>query len=75
MPQQNRHLAAILFTDIVGYTAMMQKDEQGAVAIIKRHHAVIGKHRGVSSRGGAQFLWRWLSLHLFQCHRSRALRD
>ena len=28
MEQQNRQLAAILFTDIVGYTAMMQKDEQ-----------------------------------------------
>jgi adenylate cyclase len=39
--QENRRLAAILFTDIVGYTSMMQKDEQGAVAIIKRHHAVM----------------------------------
>jgi class 3 adenylate cyclase len=28
MEQQNRQLAAILFTDIVGYTSMMQKDEQ-----------------------------------------------
>ena len=32
MEQQNRQLAAILFTDIVGYTAMMQKDEQNAVS-------------------------------------------
>ena len=41
MSPQHRHLAAILFTDIVGYTSMMQKDEQGAVAIIKRHHSVM----------------------------------
>jgi hypothetical protein len=27
MPDQNRQLAAILFTDIVGYTAMLQQDE------------------------------------------------
>lgn len=33
MQQQKRSLAAILFTDIVGYTAMMQKDEQNAVAM------------------------------------------
>ena len=39
--QQHRRLAAILFTDIVGYTSLMQKDEQGAVAIIKRHHSVM----------------------------------
>ncbi|HEX3166048.1 MAG TPA: hypothetical protein VHQ93_07280 [Chitinophagaceae bacterium] len=28
MQSQRRQLAAILFTDIVGSTAMMQKDEQ-----------------------------------------------
>ena len=41
MDHQNRHLAAILFTDIVGFTAMMQKDEIKAVDIIKRHNAVL----------------------------------
>src|SRR5687768_14251167 len=50
MQNQQRHLAAILFTDIVGYTAMMQKDEQKAVSLIKRHRAVIEKsvsdHKG-----------------------------
>src|SRR4030095_841931 len=35
MQQQNRQLAAILFTDIVGYTAMMQRDEQNAVAVTR----------------------------------------
>ena len=41
--QQNRHLAAILFTDIVGYTAMMQKDEKKAVNLIKAHRNVVEK--------------------------------
>ncbi len=40
---QQRHLVAILFTDIVGYTAMMQQDEMKAVATIKRYLAVL-KH-------------------------------
>ena len=43
MRNHNRHLAAILFTDIVGYTATMQKDEQTAIALIKRHKAVVEK--------------------------------
>lgn len=50
MQNQQRHLAAILFTDIVGYTAMMQKDEQKAVTVIKRHRVAIEKsvseHKG-----------------------------
>jgi adenylate cyclase len=43
MQQQQRHLAAILFTDIVGYTGMMQKDEALAVAVIRRYNAVLEK--------------------------------
>ncbi|HEY5405640.1 MAG TPA: adenylate/guanylate cyclase domain-containing protein [Ginsengibacter sp.] len=48
--QQNRQLAAILFTDIVGSTAMMQKDEQTAVAINKHYVDVlketVSTHKG-----------------------------
>jgi len=47
---QNRQLAAILFTDIVGSTAMMQKDEQAAVSLSKRYVAVLKQF--VSSHGG-----------------------
>ena len=36
-----RRLAAILFTDIVGYTAMMQQNETEALTIIKRYTAVL----------------------------------
>ncbi len=42
MPQ-SRQLAAIMFTDIVGYTAMMQQDEQKAVAVIKHYNATLEK--------------------------------
>src|SRR5258706_10381695 len=41
MPQPTRRLAAILFTDIVGSTTMMQKDEQHAVSINKRYVVVL----------------------------------
>ena len=37
MPEkQNRKLAAILFADIAGYTALMQKDEQTASTLLRR---------------------------------------
>lgn len=49
MPQ-HRQLAAILFTDIVGSTAIMQKDEQAAVSINKQYVAVmkqsVSNHEG-----------------------------
>jgi class 3 adenylate cyclase len=41
MDQHQRHLAAILFTDIVGYTSMMQENEVQAVSAIKRHNVVL----------------------------------
>jgi len=43
MEQQNRQLAAILFTDIVGYTAMMQKDEENALAVTRHYIAALRK--------------------------------
>ena len=36
-----RQLAAILFTDIVGYSAMMQKDEQRAIDLVRHHRTVL----------------------------------
>ena len=33
---QNRQLAAIMFTDIVGYTALMGHDEEKAFEILKQ---------------------------------------
>lgn len=50
MQNQSRHLAAILFTDIVGYTAMMQQNEPYAVSIMKRYTSVLQKN--VSAHSG-----------------------
>jgi adenylate cyclase len=43
MQNQHRQLAAILFTDIVNYTAMMQQDEARAVVVVKRYISVLQK--------------------------------
>jgi len=49
MPEDRRH-AAIMFTDIVGYTALMGKDEDKAFDMLKRNHSLhqdlIEKHNG-----------------------------
>ena len=37
---QTRKLAAIMFTDIQGYTAMMQQDEEQAIKIRERHRDI-----------------------------------
>ena len=39
----SRRVAAIMFTDIVGYTALMQKDEQAAMRLRNRHREVFEK--------------------------------
>jgi len=50
MPEDRRH-AAIMFTDIVGYTALMGKDEDSAFDMLRRNHFLhqdlIEKHSGV----------------------------
>ncbi len=38
--QKTRRLAAIMFTDIVGYTALMQQDEKAAAAVRENHRRV-----------------------------------
>ena len=40
---QSRHLAAIMFTDIEGYTAIMQQNEQQALSLRRRHREVLQK--------------------------------
>ncbi|GBD88971.1 transcriptional regulator HilA [bacterium BMS3Abin03] len=41
MPERRRQLAAIMFTDLVGYTAMMQENENRAKEIRDRHRKVL----------------------------------
>jgi adenylate cyclase len=43
MPETTRQLAAIMFTDIVGYTSLMSENEQLAISIVNRHQEVLEK--------------------------------
>ena len=49
-PQIERKLAAIMFTDIAGYTAQMSKDEAVAISLLNKQESVlkplIAKHNG-----------------------------
>jgi TolB-like protein/AraC-like DNA-binding protein/Tfp pilus assembly protein PilF len=45
--QKNRRISAIMFTDIVGYTALMRKDENSAVEMRARHRTEFKKHHAV----------------------------
>ncbi len=40
----DRRLVAIMFTDIVGYTSMMEKDENAAVEVIENHRRILEKY-------------------------------
>ena len=45
-----RRLSAIMFTDMVGYTALMQEDESNATTLRDRHRTVL--HEGIEARQG-----------------------
>ncbi|MBL7699883.1 MAG: hypothetical protein JNK79_17075 [Chitinophagaceae bacterium] len=48
---QHRQLAAIMFTDIEGYTAIMQRDEESALFLKDRHREVLQeKHNECNGR-------------------------
>lgn len=51
--QKHRKLVAIMFTDIVGYTSMMAKDEDSALNILQRH-------RDTTKLLVSQFNGKWL---------------
>ena len=50
MPEQTRQLAAIMFTDIEGYTALMQQNEEHAIKARDKHRRIFNstteKHNG-----------------------------
>jgi len=46
MNEKNRKLAAILFADIVGYTALMQKDEVAARQLLDKFYTTLNKTIG-----------------------------
>ncbi len=41
MMQTRRRLAAIMFTDMVGYSALAQADEANALAVLDRHNRLL----------------------------------
>ncbi len=43
MPESRRLLAAIMFTNIQGYTALMQEDEEQAINIRTEHRKILRK--------------------------------
>ena len=47
---RSRQLAAIMFTDIVGYTSLMQQDEEKAIQAREKHRRIFNstteKHKG-----------------------------
>jgi TolB-like protein len=47
-----RRLAAIMFTDIVGYTSLTQKDESSTLQALERHRSLLRPH--FSSHGGRE---------------------
>jgi len=60
MPEAKRQLAAIMFTDIEGYTALMQQDESQAMAMRGRHRET-GDGVNIAARplGAFTFLKRY----------------
>ena len=51
MPETTRQLAAIMFTDIVGYTALMGEDSKNALALVHIskdiQQPLVEKHNGM----------------------------
>ena len=43
-PRSKRRLAAILFTDIKGFSLAMDSDELGTLALLEKHNRIMEKH-------------------------------
>jgi class 3 adenylate cyclase len=49
-PDNQRKLSAIMFTDIVSYTSMMERDEAGTMAFLNFHNTLL--HMEIDQNGG-----------------------
>lgn len=52
MVEEGRRLAAIMFTDLVGYTALAQRDESGSLRVLENHRKLV--RRMVARYGGRE---------------------
>jgi class 3 adenylate cyclase len=41
LPREQRKLAAIMFTDIVGYSALSQRDDKLALELLEEHRDIL----------------------------------
>jgi len=73
MPETTRQLAAIMFTDIVGYTKMMGKDEDKALDVLRVnreiHAELIKSHNGslIKEMGDGNLIHFNSSIEAVQC--------
>jgi hypothetical protein len=66
LDQYTRKLAAILFTDMVGYTAVMQKDELKAILMQKKHQFTVDTCKTIWRRSKKRY-GRWQYERIAQC--------
>ena len=70
---EQRKLAAVMFTDIIGYTALMSKDEQKALALLNKNRdlqkSLAKKHNGefLKEMGDGTLLCFQSALDAVQC--------
>ncbi|MDG6926607.1 MAG: hypothetical protein JRN09_08640 [Nitrososphaerota archaeon] len=71
--QQERRLAAVMFTDMVGYTALSQTDEARAISLLESHRNILrplfSKHKGreVKTMGDAFLVEFESALEAVEC--------
>ena len=72
-----RKLAAIMFTDIAGYTAQMSKDEAVAISLLNKKESVlkplIAKHNGTYVKSTLSFYKRTPNNFFDNCDGLRCL--